>query len=498
MSKIRKLSMTFFAIVASLLLAFSLVGVGNLAFAAQVGEDVAVSSVTDGENVTYHDSLQSAIEAATDGATVTLLSDTTETVSVSKSLTLDLGKHTLSATTGSAVTVSTVSGGSEIAVEITNGAIVAKGDTDTDVIGVTAFAVEANSKCMVTLTDSLTVTASENCVYAYGKAIVNTSAKLTSDGLFPAIQTDETSEMRGGTTVNVVGGSVTHANGTAIYFPSEKGTLNISGGGVSGKVAVEVRGGTVNVSGGKLVASGEYKASETTAEGRIYESGVALGIAKMQDREVSASVSNGSISAEKGGKALQVDAEISSFVSGGTFSQSIDASYIAEGSVVTDEGGTTTLVVGEHSDYVARIGTTGYTSLQKAVAAAQSGETVYLLCNVEIGGTVNVSQDITIDLGGFIVTTTSGNNLFYVYSTATQCEIRNGTIVGIGTPFYLNRKDAKVTLSNLTVDYSGSVAIIQTSDYCTNLEIVVTGCDFTSQTAVVANLYGTSKNRFFH
>ena len=494
MSKIRKLSMTFFAIVASLLLAFSLVGVGNLAFAAQVGEEAAVSSVTVGENVTYHDSLQSAVDAAPNGATVTLLSDTTETVSVSKSLTLDLGKHTLSATTGSAVTVSTVSGGSEIAVEITNGAIVAKGDTDTDVIGVTAFAVEANSKCMVTLTDSLTVTASENCVYAYGKAIVNTSAKLTSDGLFPAIQTDETSEMRGGTTVNVVGGSVTHANGTAIYFPSEKGTLNISGGVVSGKVAVEVRGGTVNVSGGKLVASGEYKASETTAEGRIYESGVALGIAKMQDREVSASVSNGSISAEKGGKALQVDAEISSFVSGGTFSQSIDASYIAEGSVVTDEGGTTTVVVGEQSDYVARIGTTGYTSLQKAVAAAQSGETVYLLCNVEIGGTVNVSQDITIDLGGFIVTTTSGgNNLFYVYSTATQCEIRNGTIVGIGTPFYLNRKDAKVTLSNLTVDYSGSVAIIQTSDYCTNLEIVVTGCDFTSQTAVVANLYGTSK-----
>ena len=493
MSKIRKLSMTFFAIVASLLLAFSLVGVGNLAFAAQVGEDVAVSPVTDGENVTYHDSLQSAVDAAPNGATVTLLSDTTETVSVSKSLTLDLGKHTLSATTGSAVTVSTVSGGSEIAVEITNGAIVAKGDTDTDVIGVTAFAVEANSKCTVTLTDSLTVTASENCVYAYGKAIVNTSAMLMSDGLFPAIQTDETSGMRVGTTVNVVGGSVTHANGTAIYFPSENGTLNISGGVVSGKVAVEVRGGTVNVSGGKLVASGEYKASETTAEGRIYESGVALGIAKMQDREVSASVSNGSISAEKGGKALQVDAEISSFVSGGTFSQSIDASYIAEGSVVTDECGTTTVVVGEQSDYVARIGTTGYTSLQKAVAAAQSGETVYLLCNVEIGGTVNVSQDITIDLGGFIVTTTSGNNLFYVHSTATQCEIKNGTIVGIGTPFYLNRKDAKVTLSNLTVDYSGSVAIIQTSDYCTNLEIVVTGCDFTSQTAVVANLYGTSK-----
>ena len=377
--------------------------------------------------------------------------------------------------------------------EITNGAIVAKGDTDTDVIGVTAFAVEANSKCTVTLTDSLTVTASENCVYAYGKAIVNTSAMLTSDGLFPAIQTDETSGMRGGTTVNVVGGSVTHANGTAIYFPSENGMLNISGGVVSGKVAVEVRGGTVNVSGGKLVASGVYKASETTAEGRIYESGVALGIAKKQDREVSASVSKGSISAEEGGKALQVDAEISSFVSGGTFSQSIDASYIAEGSVVTDEGGTTTVVVGEQSNYVARIGTTGYTSLQKAVAAAKSGETVYLLRNVKIGGTVNVSQDITIDLGGFSVTTTSGNNLFYVYSTATQCEIRNGTIVGIGTPFYLNRKDAKVTLSNLTVDYSGSVAIIQTTDYCTNLEIVVTGCDFTSQTAVVANLYGTSK-----
>lgn len=462
MSKIRKLSMTFFAIVASLLLAFSLVGVGNLAFAAQAGEDVAVSSVTDGENVTYHDSLQSAVDAAPNGATVTLLRDATETVSVSKSLTLDLGKHTLSATTGSAVTVSTVSGGSEIAVEITNGAIVAKGDTDTDVIGVTAFAVEANSKCMVTLTDSLTVTASENCVYAYGKAIVNTSAMLTSDGLFPAIQTDETSRMRGGTTVNVVGGSVTHANGTAIYFPSENGTLNISGGVVSGKVAVEVPGGTVNVSGGKLVASGEYKASETTAEGRIYESGVALGIAKMQNREVSASVSNGSISAEEGGKALQVDAEISSFVSGGTFNQSIDASYIAEGSVVTDEGGTTTVVVGEQSDYVARIGTTGYDSLQSAVSAAKSGETVVVLKDTELTSSILFTQNITLDLNG--KTITSAEIVFKLSDAhGVEVTIQNGTIDATASVIYAQNvvENCKVTFEkvNMTVNTNSYDAI---------------------------------------
>ena len=462
MSKIRKLSMTFFAIVASLLLAFSLVGVGNLAFAAQVGEDVAVSSVTDGENVTYHDSLQSAVDAAPNGATVTLLRDATETVSVSKSLTLDLGKHTLSATTGSAVTVSTVSEDSETAVVITNGAIVAEVETDTDVNGITVYAVEYQSTCTVTLTDSLTVTASENCVYAYGKAVVNTSAALTSDGLFPAIQTDETSGMRGGTTVNVVGGSVTHANGTAIYFPSEKGTLNISGGVVSGKVAVEVRCGTVNVSGGKLVASGEYKASETTAEGRIYESGVALGIAKMQDREVSASVSNGSISAEKGGKALQVDAEISSFVSGGTFSQSIDASYIAEGSVVTDEGGTTTVVVGEHSDYVARIGTTGYTSLQKAVAAAQSGETVVVLKDTELTSSILFTQNITLDLNGKTITSAK---IVFMLSDAHGVEvtIQNGTIDATASVIYAQNvvENCKVTFEkvNMTVNTNSYDAI---------------------------------------
>lgn len=462
MSKIRKLSMTFFAIVASLLLAFSLVGVANLAFAAQVGEDVAVSSVTDGENVTYHDSLQSAVDAAPNGATVTLLSDTTETVSVSKSLTLDLGGNALTGETGSVVTVCTAENGSEIAVEITNGAIVAKGDTDTDVIGVTAFAVEANSKCMVTLTNSLTVTASENCVYAYGKAIVNTSAMLTSDGLFPAIQTDETSEMRGGTQITVSGGSVTHANGTAIYFPSEKGTLNISGGVVSGKVAVEVRGGTVNVSGGELVASGEYKASETTAEGRIYESGVALGIAKMQNREVSASVSNGSISAEKGGKALQVDAEISSFVSGGTFSQSIDASYIAEGSIVTDEGGTTTVVVGEQSGYVARIGTTGYDSLQSAVSAAKSGETVVVLKDTELTSSILFTQNITLDLNGKTITSAE---IVFTLSDAhgVKVTIQNGTIDATASVIYAQNvvENCKVTFEkvNMTVNTNSYDAI---------------------------------------
>ena len=458
MSKIRKLSMTFFAIVASLLLAFSLVGVGNLAFAAQVGEDDAVSSVTVGENVTYHDSLQSAVDAAPNGATVTLLRDATETVSVSKSLTLDLGKHTLSATTGSAVTVSTVSEDSETAVVITNGAIVAEGETDTDVNGITVYAVEYQSTCTVTLTDSLTVTASENCVYAYGKAVVNTSAMLMSDGLFPAIQTDETSGMCGGTTVNVVGGSVTHANGTAIYFPSENGTLNISGGGVSGKVAVEVRGGTVNVSGGKLVASGEYKASETTAEGRIYESGVALAIAKMQDREVSASVSNGSISAEEGGKALQVDAEISSFVSGGTFSQSIDASYIAEGSVVTDEVGTTTVVVGEQSDYVARIGTTGYESLQSAIGNAQIGDTVILL--KDTSETVNIAEgkDIVLDLNGKTLTsdkastaTVSNDGTVRITSSVEGGKITRGT-----TKYY-------VILNHGTMTVDGAITVENTN-----------------------------------
>ena len=55
---------------------------------------------------------------------------------------------------------------------------------------------------------------------------------------------------------------------------------------------------------------------------------------------------------------------------------------------------------------IAQIGTTYYKSLQAAVDAANEGETITLLTDVNITDTVNVAKELTLDLAGFTLTGT--------------------------------------------------------------------------------------------
>ena len=62
---------------------------------------------------------------------------------------------------------------------------------------------------------------------------------------------------------------------------------------------------------------------------------------------------------------------------------------------------------GDSCSHMAAIGNTHYDTLQDAVDAASAGETVTLLSNMELSGTVTVNEgaELTIDLAGFAVTT---------------------------------------------------------------------------------------------
>lgn len=60
----------------------------------------------------------------------------------------------------------------------------------------------------------------------------------------------------GGTTINISGGSLSSATaGAAIYHP-QAGTLNITGGTITGQTGIGIKGGTLNISGGTIHAVG--------------------------------------------------------------------------------------------------------------------------------------------------------------------------------------------------------------------------------------------------
>lgn len=70
-----------------------------------------------------------------------------------------------------------------------------------------------------------------------------------------------------GSVLNIYDGALVEAaNGIAIYHPQD-GTINIYGGTVTGETAVYIRTGTLNISGGELIATGDSSEQYLTANG---------------------------------------------------------------------------------------------------------------------------------------------------------------------------------------------------------------------------------------
>ena len=71
--------------------------------------------------------------------------------------------------------------------------------------------------------------------------------------------------------------------------------------------------------------------------------------------------------------------------------------------------------------YVAQVGTTKYETLEAAIAAAQSGETVTVLANVELAETLTIAaeKNFTLDLNGKNITATNANANLDIYGNLT-------------------------------------------------------------------------------
>lgn len=162
-------------------------------------------------------------------------------------------------------------------------------------------------------------------------------------------------------------------------------------------------------------------------------------------------------------------------------------------------------VMAEETTDVAKIGTTTYATLEAAVAAAQSGETVELLCDAE-GNGIKIGEDgenpitrkITIDLGGHTYTV-SGNlvgsadrksNGFQFLKDNTIL-IKNGTLTNTDTTTWVSDKVpngtqhapailvmnyANLTLDGVTLDGTNVNGVI---DGRTNWTVTLSNCNGT-------------------
>lgn len=432
--------------------------------AAVLADDPAVAQMGD---ATYP-TLQAAVDAAgTDAATITLLDNTAETVTVGagKNITLDLNGKTVTGQANAAVLVdggsltvqdSTVTaepvvgddytvtytsgvleaGADEIAIKVYNGgSFVLQSGTVSSTGDCGIYAGAENN-------GNGTATVNGGYVHAreYGVGAINEGTTLNING--GVIVADDNAAVAGngtpglgGTTINIAGGTmIGHiiSDGyitCGVYHP-QSGTLNITGGTIvsTNGVGVLMRGGSASITGGTIIARG-------TGEGKVGDSTVLSGhYGVLYDTQSgypglgtdSAVSVSGSASVSADDACIAVRTNVAEgendrvVVSGGTFNQDVTDFVIDGNKTVQDENGNWVLAPDE-TEAVAVYNGKGYMSLQSAIDAAGNGPaTVSLVGNTTEAVTIPAGADITIDIAKDVTLTgTSGNHVITNNGTLT-------------------------------------------------------------------------------
>ena len=286
-----------------------------------------------------------------------------------------------------------------------------------------------------------------------------------------------------GTAVTIQNSTLTGTIGAGIYHP-QVGTLTVGGADtkISGTSGIELRAGTLTVSGGEISATaktfetlpnkpGTDHADGSTIDGAAiavsqhgYDPDIAVNItggtfngvkalyeADLQNEDVSnisVTVSGGTFKGDVGSE------NVTGFISGGTFAGAVDTSYVADDSVIYEKDGSN--VVGSEKDAVAAgavavVDNTAYTTLEAAIESATEGDTIQLLQDVTIG-TIIAKNSFTLDLNTYEI---SGGLLYISGSTAADTgivvSISNGSINAADYGILINN-NAKLNLCDVVID----------------------------------------------
>ena len=460
---------------------------------------VAYVGHKDGEytNDLGYATLQDAFNAVGEGETVTLLENitATETITSNVTATLDLNGKTIENTAN--VWVVKVDGNSVLTLTDNTE------ETLGTIKGLRGVSVVKGSELVMNNGNIVTTGATGAAVQVYGSKATMNGGNMES--AYGAILMYSNGDARG--TFNMTGGTLKsvspaiYANGSdswddvdvtisggkivsetlGVYWPAV-GKLTISGGEIEGKTAVYVKGGSLEVTGGTLTATGE-KAEYGFVNSGFNETGDALVIENVAEggyQEVSSVIISGGTfnSANAAGVASYAAGEataVANFISGGTFSSAVAEAYCAEGFIPTmNEDGTYGV---KNGVYVARVDGVGYETLQEAYNAVAEGGTITLAADATGAGLV-INKDVTIDFNGktYTVNSAVGSTgtatlafqvLAGANATTYDVTFKNGTIA-VTNDVVEGSKALKVvimnysnlTLDGMTIDGTGSDAMM--------------------------------------
>ena len=379
-------------------------------------------------NGAKYKSLQAAVDAAKSGATVTLLADTRENVTVSKNaIVLDLNGHTLNGGTENAKPALTVDNKKvtlKDSSEAQTGTIKREDTADTKT---SHYVIDIQGKNGFMIVESGKVENNSGIPGVKGSSLI----RLGNDSV------------SGWPTLTIKGGTFTQDNFIAIKV--DRGTLHLLGGTVNSanSFAIEnwnnayIKGGTVNGTVSTWVYSTGAAFSKLEISGGTVNGNVAsVNYDNAADKQARVYVTGGTVTGtlgtytyNNGLVAMDETAKATIEVTGGTFSKD-PTQYVVENSAITENDDGT---FGVAKAYLAKIGDTVYYTMDEAFHAVKAGETIVMLRDYATNKVQNSGDEsFTIDLGGHtwtanIVDTASA--AFEINYSDVTLTVKNGKVV---------------------------------------------------------------------
>ena len=379
-------------------------------------------------NGAKYKSLQAAVDAAKSGATVTLLADTRENVTVSKNaIVLDLNGHTLNGGTENAKPALTVDNKKvtlKDSSEAQTGTIKREDTADTKT---SHYVIDIQGKNGFMIVESGKVENNSGIPGVKGSSLI----RLGNDSV------------SGWPTLTIKGGTFTQDNFIAIKV--DRGTLYLLGGTVNSanSFAIEnwnnayIKGGTVNGTVSTWVYSTGAAFSKLEISGGTVNGNVAsVNYDNAADKQARVYVTGGTVTGtlgtytyNNGLVAMDETAKATIEVTGGTFSKAPPQYVVEDSAISKNDDGT----YGVAKTYLAKIGDTEYYTMDEAFHAVKAGETIVMLRDYTTNKVQNSGDEsFTIDLGGHtwtanIVDTASA--AFEINYSDVTLTVKNGKVV---------------------------------------------------------------------
>ena len=372
--------------------------------------------------------LQAAIDAAKRNATVKLLTDTEENVTISTSyLTLDLNGHTLNGGTETGKPALTVT--ARVTVKDSS-----EGKTGTIMREDTAENSGVSSHYVIDIQGDGWLTFESGIVQ-------NNSGNANGKGAsLVRVGDDSVAKYPG---LNIKGGTFTQDN--FIVIKVDSGDLFLNGGTLNStdSYAIEdwhratIKGGTVNGAVAAWTYNGGHNSDLTISGGTVNGNVLSVNYGSAEGKVAKVSITGGTVNGTLGtytynnGLATTTDtAKATIAVTDGTFS-SDPTEYVVEDSGVTKNADGT---FGVAKAYLAMVGDTSYYTMDEAFKAqTASDKPIVLLRDYTTGSTFNSGNiNRTVDLNGHTWTCTgtdANSAAFEINYANASLTVKNGKIV---------------------------------------------------------------------